>query len=245
MDLGLHTLAIVGIVFLSILIRSTFGFGEALIAMPLLLLITDLKTAAPFVAIIAGTGTIIILVTSWQRVQFHSAWRLVLSSFAGIPLGILFLKGSFDAVMKIVLAIVIIVFSIYSLFKPRLWNLKNEKLSYGFGFLAGVLGGAYNTAGPPVVIYGTMRQWDPGDFRATLQGYFLPTWLVIVLGHGVTGLWTRTVWQLYLISLPALFVAFLIGDRLNRSIPGDAFHRYIHIMLTGIGIFLVIRTAWG
>jgi uncharacterized membrane protein YfcA len=90
-----------------------------------------------------------------------------------------------------------------------------------------------------------MRQWDPGDFRATLQGYFLPTWLVIVMGHGITGLWTRTVWQLYLISLPALFVAFLIGDRLNRSIPGDAFHRYIHIMLTGIGIFLIIRTAWG
>ena len=243
--MDLNTLAIVGIVFLSILIRSTFGFGEALIAMPLLLFIIDLKTAAPFVAIIAGTGTIIILVTSWQRVQFHSAWRLVLSSFAGIPLGILFLKGSFDAEMKIVLAVVIIVFSVYSLIKPKLWNLKNEKLAYGFGFFAGILGGAYNTAGPPVVIYGTMRQWDPGAFRATLQGYFLPTWLVIVLGHGVTGLWTYAIWQLYLISLPALFVAFLIGDRLNKSIPAKSFHRYIHIFLAGIGIFLFFRTIWG
>ena len=108
-----------------------------------------------------------------------------------------------------------------------------------------MLGAAYNTNGPPVVIYGTMRQWDPGTFRATLQGYFLPTWIVIVLGHGITGLWTRTVWQNYLISLPALFVAFLIGDRLNKSIPAKSFHRYIHIFLAGIGIFLFFRTLWG
>lgn len=90
MDVNLYTPAIVAIVFLSVLVRSTFGFGEALIAMPLLALIVDLKTAAPFVAIIAGTITFIILVSNWHRVQFHSAWRLVLSSFAGIPLGLIF-----------------------------------------------------------------------------------------------------------------------------------------------------------
>ena len=243
--MGLHTLAIMGIVFLSILIRSTFGFGEALIAMPLLLLIIDLKTAAVFVALIAGTGTFMILITHWRQVQFQSAWRLVVSSLAGIPLGLMFLKGSFDVTLKIVLAAVIIAYSIYSLLKPKLWVLNNEKYSYGFGFIAGILGGAYNTAGPPIVIYGTMRQWDPVAFRATLQGYFLPTWLFIILGHGVSGLWTRSIWQLYLVSLPVLFVAFLIGNRLNRSIPADAFRRYIHIMLAGIGIFLLIRTLWG
>ena len=105
MEISLHTIAIMGIVFLSILIRSTFGFGEALIAMPLLALIIDLKTAAPLVAIIAGTATFIILITNWHRVQFHSAWRLVVSSLAGIPLGLIFLKGTFDVMMKIILAI--------------------------------------------------------------------------------------------------------------------------------------------
>lgn len=147
--------------------------------------------------------------------------------------------------MKAALAFVIIVFSAYSLIKPKLWILKNEKCSYGFGFIAGILGGAYNTAGPPIVIYGTMRQWDPGAFRATLQAYFLPTWLFIMLGHGFSGLWSRSIWQLYLISLPVLLVAFLIGNRLNRSIPAKNYHRYIHILLAGIGIFLLMRTVWG
>lgn len=243
--MNLYTLAIVVIVFLSVLVRSTFGFGEALVAMPLLAFIIELKTAAPFVAIVAGTITLIILVSNWHRVQFHSAWRLVLSSFAGIPLGLIFLKGTFDLTMKVALAIVIIVFSGYSLIKPRLWILKNEKFSYGFGFIAGILGGAYNTAGPPIVIYGTMRQWDPGAFRATLQGYFLPTWLFIMLGHAFSGLWTASIWQLYFISLPVLFLAFFIGNRLNRSMPANKFHRYIHILLAGIGIFLFIQTVWG
>ena len=245
MYFSLHTFTILGIVFLSILMRSTFGFGEALIAMPLLAFIIDIKTAAPFVAIIAGTVTCIILVTNWHKVQFHSAWRLVVSSLAGIPLGLIFLKGAYDVTMKVALAIVVIVFSMYGLLNPKLWVLKNEKFSYGFGFIAGILGGAYNTAGPPIVIYGSMRQWDPGAFRATLQGYFLPTWLFIMLGHGFSGLWTASIWQLYLISLPVLGVAYLIGNRLNRSIPAQAFHRYVHIILAGIGIFLFFRTLWG
>jgi len=44
---------IVFVMFLSALIRATFGFGNALVAMPLLALVLDLKSAAPLVALFA------------------------------------------------------------------------------------------------------------------------------------------------------------------------------------------------
>lgn len=243
MDFILYALPVLSILFLATLVRSTFGFGEALIAMPLLAIMVDLKTATPLVAIIASTITITILVTSWRDVQFKSTWRLVISSFAGIPLGLLLLKGTYDATLKIVLAVVIIAFSIYSLRKPKIRQLRGEKLSYFFGFVAGILGGAYNTAGPPVVIYGYLKRWPPESFRATLQGYFLPIWIVISLSHGMAGFWTRSIWQLYIMSLPLIFLAFLIGSRLNKSMPEKKFTRYIHILLVLIGIFLLVRTV--
>lgn len=119
--------------------------------------------------------------------------RLAVSSFVGIPLGLPLLKAVDVPLMKVILALVIIGFSAYRLRKPQLLTLDNEKFSFAFGFL----GGAYNVAEPPVVIYGAMRRWSPKTFRATLQGYFLPTLIFILSGHGVIGFWTPLVLKLY------------------------------------------------
>ena len=227
---------------LAIFVRSLFGFGDALIAMPLLAMVVGLQTATPLVALVANTIALAILLQSWRSVQIKSAWRLILSSLVGIPLGMVFLKGVHEETMRFILGVLIAVFGLYNLFKPRLLALKDEKLAYIFGVLAGVVGGAYNTNGPIVVVYGTMRQWSPESFRATLQGYFFPTGLLILLGHGLSGLWTRPVLQLYALSLPATLAAAWLGGRLNRSVPAGKFDRYIHLFLLAIGAFLLIQS---
>lgn len=245
MDFNLYVLPVLSILFLATLVRSTFGFGEALVAMPLLVNIVDFKTATPLVAMIACTISVAIIIFNRHNIQFNSAWRLAVSSFVGIPLGLLLLKSVDVPLMKVILAIVIIGFSVYRLLKPQLLTLDNEKFSFAFGFLGGFLGGAYNVAGPPVVIYGAMRRWSPKTFRATLQGYFLPTWIFIVSGHGVAGFWTPLVLKLYFFSLPLLFLAYVIGSRINRSIPQKKFEKYIHSLLIGVGTFLLVRTVYG
>ena len=46
-------MAVLSVVFLAALVRSTFGFGDALIAMPFLVVLVGLKTATPLMALIA------------------------------------------------------------------------------------------------------------------------------------------------------------------------------------------------
>ncbi|MBL7179636.1 MAG: sulfite exporter TauE/SafE family protein [Desulfobacterales bacterium] len=239
------TVLIVSIVSFATLLRSTFGFADAMFAMPLLAVIIGLKTATPLMAIVAMTISTAILLKNWRDVQLKSVWRLFVSSLAGIPLGLLFLKGTHDNLMKLFLALVIIGSSAYNLIKPRLTPIKSENPAYIFGFFAGVLGGAYNTNGPPVVIYGSLRKWSPVSFRATLQGYFFLAGIFICLGHGLAGLWTRSVMYFYLLSLPLVFVFTYIGGRLNRSIPQGKFDRIIHSLLIVIGVFLLIQTIQG
>ena len=196
-------------------------------------------------AIVAMTISTSILVKNWRDVQIKSAWRLFISSLAGIPFGLWFLKGTYDTPMKIFLAMVIIGFSTYSLIKPRLTPIKSENPAYVFGFFAGVLGGAYNTNGPPVVLYGSLRKWTPSRFRATLQGYFFMAGIFICLGHGFAGLWTQKVLSFYLFSLPLVFLFTFIGGQLNQSIPKGKFDRIIHSFLIVIGLFLLIQTIQG
>jgi uncharacterized membrane protein YfcA len=242
MSVELSIALVLPIVSFATLLRSTFGFADAMFAMPLLAIIIGLKTATPLMAIVAMTISTAILLKNWRDVQIKSARRLFLASLGGIPLGLLFLKGTHEGPMKLFLAVVIISFSMYSLLKPRLVPIESEKPAYIFGFFAGILGGAYNTNGPPVVIYGALQKWPPAKFRATLQGYFFMAGIFICLGHGLAGLWTPIVLRFYLLSLPLIFVFTFIGGRLNRSIPEGKFDRIIHSFLIAIGLFLLIQT---
>src|SRR3546814_1460370 len=81
--------------------------------------------------------------------------------------------------VKACLAVVIIGFSLYSLF-GRSIVLESESWAGLFlcGLFAGIFGGAYGLNGPPLVVYGSMRRWSVQHFRATLQGYFLPASMV-------------------------------------------------------------------
>jgi len=230
------------IIFIAALTRSTFGFGDAMVGMPLLTMAIGLNTATPLVGLMGITASATILIKHWRDVHIKSVWPLIVYTLIGIPIGILLLKGLYENVMKSVLALVIITFSLYRLFKPKLFTLASDRLACIFGLASGILGGAYNSNGPPVVIYGTLRQWDPEKFRATLQGYFFPTGSLIAIGHCIGGLWTKPVLVNYAFSLPVILVAIFLGGRINRRIPKARFDNYIYVFLVILGGCLLIST---
>jgi uncharacterized membrane protein YfcA len=243
MHIDAVTITVLAILFVSTLVRAVFGFGNALIAMPLLAMTSiGMKTASPLVALIATLLSLMILWKDWRIIDFKCTWRLLAATLPGTPLGLLLLKGPYENTGKIILAFIIIGFSLYSLFRPRLISLTREWTAYPFGFLAGILGGAYNSNGPPIVIYGTIRRWPPDCFRANLQGYFFPANLIIITGHGLGGLWTPAVGWYFLLALPAVLLSMWVGNRLNRVIPPGHFERYIHIILILIGALLLVQT---
>jgi uncharacterized membrane protein YfcA len=218
-------IAVLIITFAATLVRSAFGFGEDLIALPLLALLMPIKAAVPLVVLLSTTVATVILLQDWRKVQVRSAAGLLLSTLFGIPLGLLGLTKLPEAAVKVVLAVVILVFAVYCLFSRKRMELKDDRLSGLFGFGAGVLGGAYGMNGPPLVVYGALRHWPPEHFRATLQGYFLPASGVALVGYWLTGLWVPTVTHYYLLSLPLAAVAIVLGRIINRHMDRHSFLR--------------------
>ncbi len=187
----------------------------------------------------------IIVGQDWQKIHVRIAGRLVASTVFGIPIGLGLLTCLHGQAMKGVLAILIIAFSAYSLIGPRLPELRSENQIWpiGCGFCAGVMGGAYGMNGPPLVIYGVMRRWSPERFRATLQGYFLPASILGMLGYLFAGLWTVAVTKYFLLSLPGLIPAILIGRACNRRLQGVAFHRLVYLIVAGGGVALLLQAT--
>jgi uncharacterized membrane protein YfcA len=237
----MHTFAVVAVIFFATVIRSAFGFGEALVAVPLLALVVPVGIAAPVAVLASITVAGVVVLQDWRHIHVRSAARLVISTFFGIPLGLLVLKTVPEAIVKAALAVVIIGFSIFSLAHPSHHELKNDRLAWVFGFFAGVLGGAYGVNGPPLVIFGTLRKWTPAHFRATLQGYFLPASSAGMVGYFFAGLWTSTVNRYYLWSLPGIVLAAFVGRVINRRLNARQFLLYVHAGLIGIGVLLLIQ----
>lgn len=230
------------VVFVSTLVRTTLGFGNALVAMPLLAIVLRIQIVTPLVALLAFTISLMILLKNWRQAHFRTSGWLTFFSLLGIPIGLLLLRGVYEPVVKTVLAILVIGFSLYNLINPERLTLKTERSAYIFGFIAGILGSAYNTHGPPIVIYGTLRKWPPENFRATMQSYFLTTGILIVGAHASAGLITIEVMWYFLLSLPVAALSVFCGNRVNHLIPRGKFDRYVHLGLICIGVMLLIRT---
>jgi uncharacterized membrane protein YfcA len=219
------------------------GFGEALVAVPLLAFVVPVEVAAPVAVLVSITVAIIVMLQDWKQVHVGGAVRLVLPTFVGIPIGLTLLSASPEPVVIGVLAVVIIAFSGHSLLRGKTRELKNDNFAWLFGFVAGILGGAYGMNGPPLVAYGSLRRWSPQQFRATLQAYFLPAGLAGLSGYWMVGLWTTEVSRMYLLSLPFVLLATFLGSALNRRMAAHRFLVYVHAGLIAIGIALLTRAV--
>jgi uncharacterized membrane protein YfcA len=218
------------VLFLATLIRSAFGFGEALVAVPLLAFFLPLQVAAPLAVLVSITIAGVIVGQDWRKIHLRSTGWLLLPTLFGIPVGLLLLTYGHQRFVKETLAVVLIAFAAYSLLGRRPSEVRSDDRRWllACGFVAGILGGAYGMNGPPLAIYGAMRRWSAQHFRATLQGYFLPASMVGMFGYWMAGLWVPAVTHYYLISLPVTLPTILLGRAANRRFQEDTFLKYVY-----------------
>jgi uncharacterized membrane protein YfcA len=236
---------VIAVLFVATLVRSSFGFGEALIAVPLLALIMPVEQAAPLAVLVSITIAFVILLQDWRLVHLRSTGWLVGFTLAGIPLGLVLLRTVSESAVKAILAAIIIAFSAYSMTGRKNRELKDDRFAWFFGFNAGVLGGAYGMNGPPLAIYGALRRWPPEYFRATLQAYFFPASIAGMAGYSLAGLWTPAVNHFYFVSLPGVVIAIFLGRSLNRRMATPQFIAYVYAGLVAIGVVLLAQAVIG
>ena len=231
---------VVAILCLATLLHGTLGFGTGLVAMPLLTLVLGIEDATALVAFVILGTTILVLRRDWHRLERRAAWQLIISSIPGVAVGILLLTHAPADVIQRGLGVLLIAYALYNLVAPRLHRAEHSAWVYSLGFASGILGGAYNTNAPPVVVYGAMRGWPPDVFRATLQAYFVPLALVVWIGHGVSGLWSTDIAITYAIYFPFGLVALWLGHRLSTRLPVASFDRLLYVVIAALGALLLV-----
>jgi uncharacterized membrane protein YfcA len=233
---------IVIISFIATLVRSTFGFGESLVAVPLFSLFIPIGVAVPLSVLMSLLVALMVVIQDHKQIHISSAKWLIIFAALGIPIGLLALVYGNEFWVKTCLGILIILYSLYMMLGRSTFHLEKDNKLWLFicGFLSGVFGGAYGLNGPPLVVYGNMRRWSAKDFRATLQGYFMPASFIGILGYVFKGLVTMEVLKYFLVSLPAVVPAVYLGRYFNHRLKDGSFFRYVYFGLLCIGIALIV-----
>ncbi|MFC6323539.1 sulfite exporter TauE/SafE family protein [Companilactobacillus baiquanensis] len=228
------------------LMRTIFGFGEALVTMPLLALMTfNIESST---AIIGALGLIVAIPAAMKykgSIDYSVLKRLVIGSILGIPIGILIIKlGSPQIIMKI-LGIFIIVYGTYNLYfinKKNPINFKmGDKYDYLAGIVSGILGSSFNSHGVPIVVYGTAKKWDIFKLRGILQGHFICVGSIVVLSQISSGMWSMEVVKLLLVIVPLLLVVIPLGNWISSKINSAHFIKYVYMILILFGAILLIK----
>ena len=225
-------------------VRGVSGFGSALIITPLLLFFYDLRTVVAIVVILEIVSTAYFTIEVFKEVNWKYIKSLLPISVVGIAFGAFFLINFEADILKKIFGISVVLFSIrIFIINLSKFKIKRNKwphfLTYIAGIFAGLLGGLYGTAGPPVTIFLENQMKTKVDLRATLTFYFYIIDLIRIIPYIYSGMIGKEQLKLSTIMLPAAFIGMLAGRLLYLKLSEMFFRILVGTILLASGILLV------
>ena len=226
--------------FAASLVAGLAGFAFGIIAAAMWLhILTPLQTTALIVAF----G---LLIQGWSVWKLRHAVRLgrllpfVIGGALGVPLGAEILRWTSAAHLRASVGVVLILFSIYGLARPKLGKVAGGRAADGgIGFLSGVLGSATGLGGILPTVWCGVRGWSKDEQRAVFQPVAVAIFAMTALWLGGTGLLAPDAVRLFLLGLPAVLAGLWLGLRLYGRLDEDGFRKVVlWLLLVSGGVLL-------
>jgi uncharacterized protein len=239
LDLALFLIA----TFAGALVAGLSGFSFGLIAASIwLYVLTPLQSASLIVAF----GLIVQGYSVWKlrrALDRNKLWPFVAGAAVGVPAGVFVLTGANPAHVRTGIGTFLVLFSLYSLFRPSMKPIVagGRAADAGVGFLNGILAGVTGLAGILVTIWCGLRGWPKDQQRTVFQPVALTIFALTALWLGVKGAVTADIVRLFLFGLPALFAGTWLGMKLYGRLDEAAFRRLVLLLVLLSGATLLFR----
>lgn len=221
-----------GIILLSALVQSSTGFGFAIVAIPLLLLLHDGHYAVTLSIVLSLFSGLTTLPRVYKEADLGVLGKLIRGSLLGLPLGGLVFLLVDVGLLKLLVSMAILLFTIPLLFKIRL------PLGQGgaIGIVSGLLTSSVGMPGPPLVLFLNSRQMEKGAFRGTSIAYFCTVYPITLAIHLITGRVPLSLLLMALAMIPAILIGQAMGSWIHNRISPAWFRRLTFVLLIGTAL---------
>jgi uncharacterized protein len=231
------------IVFGAMVVRGFAGFGGALLMVPLLGLVWDIRLAIVAVAIIQTVSGLMLAVMSRKAIDRPTLVPVLIWSIVGLAAGSLLLASLPVEWIARILGVITIIIGIITLAR-RIVVVQEPGRSRGLlisgvGLTGGVLHGLIGTSGPVIVPYLQRVLPSPAGMRSTLLAYFLVLDGLRIGGYLQLGLVSADTLQRSALLVPVAILGSVIGSRMHVKVSGDVFRIAVAVLLILAGVLLL------
>ncbi|NYT01364.1 MAG: sulfite exporter TauE/SafE family protein [Methanosarcinales archaeon] len=226
----------------AMLVRTLTGFGSALISVPLLSVLFGAKFAIPFIMLYECLIDIMILAREDQRAvkkDLKMALPLLIAGLVGIPLGTEVLIMSSERLLRSIMGMALILFSLLLLMN---FDLRIRREQSGFvlaGLAGGFLCGSIGMPGPPMALLLSSQGFGKETFRRVMVIFLTAIDVFTFIYFVHRGLITTDMILLSLKLLPALVLGFLLGSLAYARLEAIYFRRVVLMMTMTAGMILL------
>lgn len=237
------------IMIVSAFLQTVTGFGFAIMTAPLLALVLGAKLTIMITLVASLLVKIIILVRNGgaDSGSFKDIWLLMVASLiAGIP-GAYLLKVINNEALKLFIGVVLLITGVIMWRNVKV-KIKRDNLAKVItGAISGFLGATTSVNGPPIVIYfvNAGAESNKNSFRGNLTRYFLLSNAASLVYAAFLGVFkfSEVSWYM-LLSLPALLIGYLIGNKVFYKIDAKTFKQLTLSMIFISSVMLIGTTLW-
>jgi uncharacterized membrane protein YfcA len=230
-----------GVILLAYTVRGIAGFGSALVAVPLLVLILPLPLVVPVIALLDYLGSATHGLRHREAIQWRSLLPLLPFTLIGVLLA-LYLFKTFDAsLLTRALGGFVLVYALYSLFSPVPQRRGSLAWALPGGFLGGLIGTLFGTGGPFYVIYLQMQKLDKTAFRASIAAILLLDGGLRLAGYALGGFYDGHSLGLALAALPLMMLGMYLGGHIHLRLSPRRFRQAIALLLLVSGSVLLLK----
>jgi uncharacterized membrane protein YfcA len=225
-----------GVSVLSGAVRGFSGFGSALIYVPLMSALYGPKIgAASFLLTDLVTG-IVFSVGVWRQATWREIVPLAISAIIAAQFGALILQYADPAHLRWTMAALVLVIVVVLSTGWRYHGKPMLIVTILVGLVAGVLGGAVQIFGPPVVLFWLSSMAAAAVVRANFVVFFAIMAAALVVTYFSFGLITADVIALAAFLAPAHILAMFLGARVFRFASEETYRRtaYAIIVLAAV-----------
>lgn len=217
------------VVFVAFFVYSFVGFGVGLVGIPLLLIFMEAKVAVPAFTVLVFVNGLFMVRAGRNQIQWMHVRRLLFGAFIGVPIGTLCLKFMPSQAIAVGVNVFIFIFACLYLAGGIRFRLEGDHpiAESAVGFISGIFGGSGGVSGPPIVIYGILRDWQKDMFRSTLLAYFLGLNLWANTSFIFMKMHSAETGRIIMATLIPSLLASWIGTRVKERVDETLFRRIV------------------
>ena len=178
------------------------------------------------------------------RVRNAVNWRTVapfiIGGAMGVPAGTALLKTVDQGTLRLTIAILLVLYSLYNLIRPTVEQVHGGVTAdLGVGAANGLIDGLTGLGGIAVTIWCQLRGGPKDSQRAIFQPVMFATFVMSAISLAVAGAFSVETLKLYVLALPALILGIWCGLRLYGKLNDAAFRKMILLLLLFSGVALI------